>query len=438
MYNGAAMNRRSLISAAAVIVTLVAMDRAVIAKPGIAVLGLEVRDLEANVDEKTTKMATDLTAGLRREAKAAASPYSLVPNADRDLTEVKVINMCEDAAVGCMSDIGKDLKADRLLYGSITRRKNGYQVSLDLLDVKKKAMERSTSELIPFGEANAAGVARWSKTLYGRLTGSSAESGGTLVVTANADSGQVLIDGKPRGKLSGGTARITGVSPGSHTVGVQASGFKNWSGDATVTDGETTKVPATLEKSGGDIGDDDDDDDDDIGGGGGGGGGVDLGGDKPLPGKASRILFWTSLLATGASAAAMTVTGLQVRGKLKDDQLQAVEALANRPSNPIMLDEANACSDAEGRPVDDGVQAVLDACSKGRSRAMLTNIFLGATVVSAAAAGYFYYRGYIAPKASMNRERTSGRHKQRRPRTTVSFVPTIGMDQLGAGLQFEF
>src|SRR3970282_634959 len=113
---------------------------------------------------------------------------------------------------------------------------------------------------------------------------------------------------------------------------------------------------------------------------------------------------------------------------LKDDQLQAVEALANRPSNPIQLDEANACSDAESRPVDDGVQTVLAACSAGRSRAMLTNIFLGATVISAAAAGYFYYRGYIAPKASMNRERSSARSKRRKSGPTVTFVPTIGMD----------
>ena len=137
------MNARTLVSAVALVAGLFAIEQSAAAKPGIVVLGLEVRDLEANIDEKTTKLATDLTAGLRGQAKAATSPYSLVPNAEAELTEVKVINMCDDAAVSCMSTIGKDMKADRLLYGSITKRKNGYQVSLDLLDVQKKKTERT-------------------------------------------------------------------------------------------------------------------------------------------------------------------------------------------------------------------------------------------------------------------------------------------------------
>src|SRR5688572_2374199 len=340
------MNARTWVSAVALVAGLLAVERTAAAKPGIVVLGLEVRDLEANIDEKTTKLATELTAGLRAQAKGATSPYSLVPNAEAELTEVKVINMCDDEGLGCMSSIGKDMKADRLLYGRITKRKNGYQVSLDLLDVKKKEMERSASEIIPFADATSPGIGRWAKTLYGKLTGT-AETGGTLLISANADNGEVFVDGKSKAKLVNGTARIGGLSEGSHTIGIQAPGYKTWAGEATVTAGETTKMTATLDKDGGGgpgpgpapgpgpgLGDDDDDDD---------------GGEKPMPGKVSRILFWTALLATAGSAAGATVTGLQVRGKLKDDQLAAVEALADRQTNPIQLDENNACSDAEAR-----------------------------------------------------------------------------------------
>ncbi len=52
-----------------------------------------------------------------------------------------------------------DSKADRLMYGKLEKQGSGYQVSLNLLNVQTKSMERNTSDLIPFGQTSGPGIA---------------------------------------------------------------------------------------------------------------------------------------------------------------------------------------------------------------------------------------------------------------------------------------
>jgi len=406
----------SFIAATVTAAVLLGLPAAAQAKPSIAVLGLEVKSDGASIDEQTTKVASSLTAALRKRARMPTGPYRLAPNSNKDLLELKLLSDCADEGKGCMSQIGTELKADRLLYGRIKRRKSGYQVSLDLLNVELQSMERSTSEIIPFSEATPDGVKRWARSLYNRLTGIPEQ--GTLVIQANVDKGTVYIDGEVKTSLSAGSARITGLSEGSHTVGIESDGYETYGGEISITGGETEDISVTLDPlSGG-------------GGGGGGGGG--------RPGGASRVLFWTSLVATGVGAGAITITGLQVRGSLKDDQVEAIKALAARTPDGIQLDSNNACSDAAEYPDDALAQAVVDACDKGKSRAMLTNIFIGGTIVTALAATYFYYKGYVVPKAAADREREARRRNRKNKRPTVRLAPTLGPNQLGAGVTIEF
>jgi len=386
--------------------TLVVLTGVARAKPSIAVLGLEVADEGGNVDEASTKVATKLTAALRARARQPSQPYALAPNSDKDLLELKLLSDCGDENPKCMSAMAKELKAERLLYGRITKRKDGYQVSLDLLNAKTKAMERSTSELIPFDQANDDGLRGWGRSLYNRLTGVPEE--GSLVVHANIDKGTIYVDGEVKTTLTAGSATISGLSGGSHNVGVESKGYQTYAGEVTIKAGGSTDLNITLETRGGPL----------VGGKHGGG----------KPGGVSRALFWTSLVLTGVGAAAVTVTGLQVRGSLKDDQLAAVEALGSRSAMPIKLSKSNACADAQMHDRSDpGVKAVLDACDAGKSRAMLTNVFLGASFVTAVAASYFYYKGYIAPGASDKKERSA-----------VRIIPTVGPTQVGAGVAIEF
>lgn len=413
------MIRRSL-SLVVALATLSSLAAIAAAKPSIAILGLEVKESGGTIDEKATTVASELTDALRARAQIATSPYSLAPDSNKELLELKLLSDCGDETPKCMAQMGDELSAEHLLYGRITKRKDGYQVSLDLLDVKKKSMVRSTSELIPFSETSAAGLQKWGRSLYNRLTGVSDE--GTLVIRANVDKGTVYVDGELKTTLQAGSARITGLSAGPHTVGVESDGYETYAGEVDIKAGDDSNLDVAMKGVGGGV---------IIGPGGGerpGGGG--------RPGGASRALFWTSLVLTGAGAAAVTVTGLQVRGSLKDDQLAAIETLANRPTNPIKLDKDNACSDAATHPDDADAMAVVSACDTGRSRATLTNVFLGATVVTAVAASYFYYKGFIAPKSSSRSERA--RRAKHKRGTSITLVPSVSPTTVGAGVAIEF
>ena len=66
-----------------------------LAKPQVAILGLEVVD-EGGLDAKIVKLATSLTAALRKRASLGAGPYKLAPNGNKDLLEMKLLGGCDD------------------------------------------------------------------------------------------------------------------------------------------------------------------------------------------------------------------------------------------------------------------------------------------------------------------------------------------------------
>src|SRR5207302_6127239 len=109
--------------------------RAAHAKPTIAILGLEVVDNGGGVDEKSTKVAKDLTEALRARAKVGTGPYTLAPGSDKDLLEMKLLSGCDNEATPCMASMGTELAADKLLYGKVEKEQTGFQITLRLLDV---------------------------------------------------------------------------------------------------------------------------------------------------------------------------------------------------------------------------------------------------------------------------------------------------------------
>ncbi len=376
------------------------------AKPSVAVLGLEVVDDGGGLDAKTAKLATDLTNSLRKRASVGAGPFRLAPNSKKDLLEMKLLNSCANEARSCMAAIGKELKADRLIYGKIERRKNGYQVTLKLLDVTTKKMERSTTELIQLDDTDKAAVNKWSRRLYNRLTG--VPDQGSLKVKTNAQAGTVFINGDVKGTLAGGTVQISGLPEGNHEIRIEAEGYEPFSGEVTISGGSAEEIDVTLTPKG------------------------SIGPEKPKkpkkPGSLERKLFWTTAVLTAAGATAFTITGLNVRS-LEDDKLVEIERVNPTLSTP--LDDVDACEDAEAR----NIASVLDICKKGQSRATITNVLIGTTVLTAAAAGYFYYKGYVKAGKSKSTESAS---KQSSDETVVKITPAVSPNYVGAGIQIEF
>jgi hypothetical protein len=429
-----------MVRPSSLVVSLVALLAVVVggavasaAKPTVAILGLEVIDDGSGIDPKTTQFAKELTEELRKRPKAGTGPYSLAPGSDKDLLEMKLLSGCESEAKDCMAAIGGDLATDRLLYGKIEKRANGYQVSLKLLNVGARTFEKSVSDIIPFGEATGANLTSWGKKLYAKLTGTGDQ--GTLVITANVPRGTVYVDGQVKGNLSEGTARIAGLSEGKYQVAIDAEGHLRYEANVEVQGGGETKHAAELEKNpirGGD-------------GQGPGGGGITTGtvSSDERPGGGYRALFWTSLVLTAGSAAGVTVFGLRVRGADEAAKDDAITAWQNASGEQLRL--SDACGDADARLGMQDVrnrallETVQDRCKTGERDALITNAFIGTTAVAAVATIFFYYKGYIASKQGRESANASvKRGKSKRSRSSVVVSPEVTPTLVGAGVRIKF
>src|SRR5262245_56426364 len=161
------MRSRPLLILATCFASVTAFARVSHARPKLAVLGLEVTG-DSAMDPKSTEAAKALTRELRREANRPNGSFELAPNSNKDLLEMKLLSDCSDEGRRCMSEIGKQLKAERLLYGKLERKKGGYSVSLRLLDTEKGELVNQTSDVIPLSDITVVGLQRRARSLYGR------------------------------------------------------------------------------------------------------------------------------------------------------------------------------------------------------------------------------------------------------------------------------
>lgn len=238
------MTRALSLTCTALFLVGLAGSVALAGKPSIAVLGLEVIDQNGTPTAADTQVAKELSDGLRARAKAGTGAYQLAPGSDKELIDQKLLNNCDNEAPSCMSAIGSQLGAEILMYGRLEKQGKQYQVTLKVLDVGRKAVLKSSSDMIPSGDAGGAPLQGWAKKMYARLTGESSAS--TLIVkVSNAERGTILIDGEPKGTISNGTGSVS-LSEGKYRVGVESEGFRRWEKDISLSGSQT--VPVDLER----------------------------------------------------------------------------------------------------------------------------------------------------------------------------------------------
>ncbi len=215
-------------------------------KPTVAVLGLEVVDPTGQIDQATTVVAKDLTDALRSRAKMPSNPYAFQPGSEKELIDEKLIKNCDNEAIACMAQIGKDLGADFLVYGKFEKRPDGYVVTINLLNVGKKKFEKSRSPLsIPHAAAkDPTAIGTAATKAYNDLVGVVAN--GTLIVRSNADHGTILLDNDPKGSLASGTLTLS-LPEGPYRLAVEADGFeRSTETKVTIRSGETTTQQVTM------------------------------------------------------------------------------------------------------------------------------------------------------------------------------------------------
>jgi TolB-like protein len=373
----------------------------------VAVLGIEPQD-DGQSMAKTTSLAKSLTDALRTRASRGGT-YDLAPNSAKELSELKLLSDCLDENPECMSQIGKDLGADLLLFGHLEKKKDGYSISVQLLNVSSRRIEGAKVRNVPAAGADEEGMKKLAALLFSEVTGEPLET--VLAVRANAQTGTVFVNDTPKGTITGGSVTLRGLPPGTVTVAVEAQGYERQEQTVELSPGETTPVKFELKPATGDI----------IGG---GGGPV-----KPptneRPGGTSRVLFWTTAVLTVGGVAAFTITGLKVK-QLEDDQQKEIDAWGYDRSTATHPDDA--CKEARLVGTNPKLTSI---CDDGEQMAMLTNVFIGVSVVAAIAAGWFYYKGYIAPGEAKRESPTGTAAKRKRPRN-LTVLPTLSPD--GAGL----
>jgi len=395
----------------------------------VAVLGLEVIDDGSNGAsvKKTTDVAKLVTDQLREQANSKATTLRLAPNSDKDLLELKLLSDCSDENSQCMGQIGRELRANQMVYGKLERRRTGYWVGLTLFDVAQKRIVRKTELVIPFRAAQPGAVTPHAEKLFRTIVGMSA--GATLSVrVTNSKEGTVYLDGRSRGSLVDGALSIVGVAEGSHTLRVLAKGFRprqqqvqvraneNVSLDVVLFDDILATTPENSHE------------------------------DRSDGRTGAKIAFWSATAGTIAAGGLWTFSGLQVLSA-RDDRDAAVDSLSATvveggqrvpvyPEYVAKKGELNNddCDTADalagGGGVDQDLVSMLqDACSKGKTHSLIaTWIAPPATAILAATAIYFGYRAYIK----------DGPDEADDPEAKVSFEPYAGPNVVGAGMTVRF
>jgi hypothetical protein len=368
------------------------------AKPKIAILGLEAAPGPSGaVDPAMTQIARAITKELRQRAQAAASPYALAPNSNKELTDEKLLMSCDNEAASCMAAIGAGLAADVLLYGRVEKRGELYRIALKRLDVKAKTVVTGSEEL-PVGSA----VVGLAKRLYIKLIGEVAASGALAVRASSASGGPiavgtVMIDEEPRGTLAAGSATVSDLTAGRHVLAIEAGGYQRFEQAVTIRAGEQATLDAQL-----------------------------LERDAPpepavVAGNAGlwKVSFGASLLVGVAGGGLAAYSFYRMT---RDDVLTDAVPEADLPALEVTSDDCGRSPGeirAQKRAIVSNPEVFAAACT------WKTRIYYGFGVAGVGAVGAVVSLVMLTRRSSPERARTSSRDK--RPEVAVTPIVTPGL-----------
>jgi hypothetical protein len=187
----------------------------------IVVLGIAAKDTESS------KAAGAITAGLRAQAGAKASEYRLTGTAKEVDTAILAAE-CSAIEARCAAKLGAALSADYAIAGELERHGTHQILVLALVDVGTRQRLRSFRQSTDAG-ADAKQLAR---TAYARLIDH--DDLGELAIVANAQQGEVSIDGQVVAALFEGRTTLTGLVKGNHMLAIHARGFRPFEIEITI------------------------------------------------------------------------------------------------------------------------------------------------------------------------------------------------------------
>ena len=344
------------------------------------VLGLEA------IDGAPDNLAADITDALRQRV-AATKDYQLLQG--KDLVEVKLVFACPDEAPACMSQAGKSLGASKLIFGSVKKAGNDFQVTLKLLDVNRAVVESFETDTIPKKRADSSSLRQMAPAWLAKLSG---KGSGGITVRANFSGAAVSLDGTKVGVTGNDPVSVADVAPGQHEVSVEKSGYTTTKQEFTLAAGQN--LPLTLSLSP-----------------------VSVEVPKPEPGAVverhrvdssespsdsgshtlARTGFWVAVVGALASTGLALKFGLDVRDI--NSQLDQYRRFSCSTSASGLCDSHGASAQQLSLADKNVVASKTDDGDRDQT---LQWVFVGVGGAFAIAGGYLLYKGYLAAEGSQS------------------------------------
>ena len=197
-------------------VLLLVANTAYADKPTLGVLNVTAKD------PFTGARAKQLTTAIRASAKG----YQ-IKGTPKQVDAAILAAECWINEPACAAKLGAALDVEYTIAGELERRGKTDSLTLSLVDVKTKRRIRSLRDSSP----STADTRKWARRVVARLVDT---EGGELVLAANAQNGEVWIDGQLVGALHQGRTTISGLANGTHQLVIKAKGYKPFEIDIDV------------------------------------------------------------------------------------------------------------------------------------------------------------------------------------------------------------
>ena len=166
--------------------------------------------------------------------------------------EVMLAVGCNSTSVGCLQKIGKMIKAPALILGSVKPIATGVHLELRRFDVESGGDAGKTSVDLPLPPtARRPKLLRAIRALFGipepppPVVRRKAVDG-ELVITCSIPNASISLDGQRRGAAP---LRLSGLPPGTYTIGASKRGYHRWSGKVKVVAGRVHRLRIMLQRS---------------------------------------------------------------------------------------------------------------------------------------------------------------------------------------------
>jgi hypothetical protein len=189
-------------------------------RPAVAVLGVIPKH------HRLTDAADTMTDAIRAKAGAKASSYRV--KGSRKVIDAAITTAdCSSIQLSCAVALGASLDVDYTIAGELDLRGTHQVLVLALVDVRSKQRLRAVRQVA----ATKSDAKKLARSAYTKLLGGEL---GTLSIVANAQHGEVLIDGQVAAALFEGRATIEGLVNGTHQLSIRARGYRPFDIDVRI------------------------------------------------------------------------------------------------------------------------------------------------------------------------------------------------------------